>query len=146
MEPIVFYPKGGAGMPFLIFVVIVVGLGGYGVIRSMKAGGGTYPWLLAVVVLVAMGIGFLILQSRQKAEPITIHADRLETPSWSIPFSQMRGIREDQITTTQYSGGRPVVSTQRRLLVDTDEGPRVIAYEATYDIESIKSAIETALK
>ncbi|MDI6792244.1 MAG: hypothetical protein QME81_05175 [bacterium] len=132
-------------MPFLIFIVIVVVLGGYGVIRSMKAGGGTYAWLLAVVVLVAIGIGFLILQSRQKAEPITISADRIGTPSWSIPFSQIYGVREDQVTATQYSGGRPVVSTQRRLLVDTDEGSRVIAYEATYDIETIKSAIETAL-
>jgi hypothetical protein len=111
----------------------------------MRGSAGSYGWVLGTIVLVALGIGWFVLQARRKAEPISIHSDRVQARSWSIPFSQIRLVREDRVSATQYIGGRPVLNTQRRLVIDTDSGPKVIAYEATYDVEAIKSALDTAL-
>jgi len=146
LEPIIFEPKSDSGFPFLIILIIVVALGIYGVLRSVKGGSGPVTWILGFIVIVAIGIGVMIIQSRQKAEVISITADRIETPSWSILFRNIKSVSEDQISATQYVGGRPVVNMQRRLIVNTDEGQKVIAYESTYDIYAIKPALDLALK
>jgi hypothetical protein len=145
MSATVFQPRASSALPFLTVILIVFCLGGYGVLRSMRERGGEYSWALASVVVLAAVIGYMAVQARRKAEPITVYHDRIRTPSWSIPFEEIRMVRDDRISATQYVGGRPVVSTQRRLVVDTDGGAKAVAYEATFDIDAMKVALDAAL-
>lgn len=96
-------------------------------------------------MLLIIGLGLVAIQSSRKAEPITVYSDRISSPTWTITFDRIKSVEEDQVASTQYVGGRPVVSVQRRLLVVTDEGTKIIAYEAVYNIDSMKSAIDRAL-
>ena len=146
IESTIFEPKGNSGFPFLILILIVVILGIYGVIRSMKGGSGPITWVLGSIVIIAIVIGVVILQAHKKVEAISISKDSIGTSSWNISFNKIKNVIEDQVSSTQYVGGRPVISVQRRLLVDTDDGRKVIAYEATFDIDDIKSALDSALK
>jgi hypothetical protein len=145
MEPMVFQPKSGGALPFLVVIAIVLGIGAFGVIRAMRAGGGTSVWILAGIVVLGLVMGAVVIQSQRRAGPITVGAENITGSGWSIPYADVRGVREDMVSSTQYSGGRPVVSTQRRLIVDTDSGARAVAHEASYDIEGMQAALKEAL-
>lgn len=144
IDPVVFQPEGGVGLPFLVLIAITFVLCCYGFIRLLKKSG-ILKWILATVILLIIGLGFVAIQSSRKVEPITVYSNRVSAPSWTITFDKVKRVEEDQVASTQYVGGRPVVSVQRRLLVVTDDGTKIIAYEAVYDIDSMKSAIEKAL-
>ena len=145
MEPIVFQPKSGGTLPFLVVIAIVLGVGAFGVIRAMRGGAGTSVWILAGIVVLGLVMGTVVIQSQRRVTPITVGADDIAGEGWSIPYADIRAVREDMVSSTQYSGGRPVVSTQRRLIVDTDAGARAVAHEASYDIEAMGAALNEAL-
>jgi hypothetical protein len=140
-----FDPHTDSALPFLVLILIVIAIGSYGVIRATRGGLGPAAWLLAIILIVAVAAGYVVLQSRSRAGVITVHGDRVEGQGWSIPFSAIRELREDLVYPTQYIGGRPVTTAQRRIVVETDSGPRVIAYEATYDIDALHAALQTAV-
>jgi hypothetical protein len=119
-----------------------LGIAAYGVVRST---GRANAWLLGIIALVALGAGYFLLHARRKSGPIIIYSDRIDVVSWTIPFQEIQTVREDRISATQYVGGRPVISTQRRLVVDTTSGPKAVAYEGTYDIDAVKPALEAAV-
>jgi hypothetical protein len=146
-DPVVFQPKGGIPGPLLLIIIIVVAIGAFGIIRSMKAGGGaSYIGLFGLIGLVIIGVVYFAVKSQSSAKPITVYSDRIDLSSYSIRFDQIRSVRLDQVSGTQYTGSRAAVSSQKALTVETPDGPQVIAYEANYDLEPIRQALEDALR